>query len=229
MIKIKKAIIFDAGTLITFAMNGLLPELRKLKNIFNGKFLITEQVKDEVVDRPINTKRFELEALKIQKLIYDKVLELPDSLGIKPSEIVSNLDKYLEIANKTFIANGNTIKIVDLGETSCLALSKILNNEGIKNVIATDERTVRILSEGPDNLRSLLQKKLKTRIRADSKNYNYFREFKFIRSAELVYVAYKKGIIGLDGPMVLDALLFAVKFKGCAISEDEIREIERIK
>jgi len=229
MKKINKAIIFDAGTLITFGMNGLLPELKGLKEIFNGRFLITQQVKDEVIDRPINTKRFELEALKLQKLVNEKVLELPDSLGIKESEIVSRTDKYLEIANDTFEANGNKIKLIDLGETSCLSLSKILTDQNVKNVIAADERTVRLLSEKPENLKNLFQKKLKAKISANSKNYEYFKGFNFIRSAELVYVAYKKGVIKLGGPMVLNALLWAVKFKGCAISGDEIHEIERIK
>ena len=35
---INKAIIFDAGTLISLSMNGLIDELRKLKKIFNGNF-----------------------------------------------------------------------------------------------------------------------------------------------------------------------------------------------
>ena len=52
----KKAIIFDSGTLISFSMNGLLPELRELKKIFNGKFLITKDVKREVIDKPIKIK-----------------------------------------------------------------------------------------------------------------------------------------------------------------------------
>lgn len=226
---IKKAIIFDAGTLITFAMNGLLPELKELKGIFNGKFLITDEVKSEVIDRPINTKRFELEALKIQKLLHEGILELPAALGIKEREIQENTDNFLEIANSTFIVDGSNLKIVDLGETSCLGLSKALQNRGIRNVIAADERTIRVLSERPENLRMLFQKKLKTRIRVNPKNYNYFKDFRFIRSAELVYVAYKKGVIKLKGPMVLDALLYAVKYKGCSISHEEIKEIERIK
>ena len=37
------------------------------------------------------------------------------------------------------------------------------------------------------------------------------------------------GIIITDGKKVLDALLWAVKFKGCSISGDEINEIVRIK
>ena len=64
-----KAIIFDASTLISFAMNGLLREIVGLKKIFKGKFIITKEVKSEVIDRPIKIKRFELEALKIQQLI----------------------------------------------------------------------------------------------------------------------------------------------------------------
>jgi len=225
----QKAIIFDASTLITLAMNGLFQEFRSLKEIFKGKFLITKEVKAEVIDRPISTKRFELEALKIQKLLEDQIIEMPDSLGISDREVSEGTDKLLEIANNTFEANANRIKLVDLGETSCLYLSKILTDKGIKNVVAVDERTIRMLSEKPENLKSLFQKKLKTRVNANTRNYDSFREFKFIRSAELVYVAYKKGLVKLKGQMVLDALLYAVKFKGCAISGDEINEIKRIK
>ena len=45
-----------------------------------------------------------------------------------------------------------------------------------------------------------------------------------------MYVAWKKGLIEIaDGNKVLDALLWALKFKGCAISGDEINEIKAIK
>ena len=56
----EKAIIFDASTIISFVMNGLVPEFRRLKENFKGKFLITSEVKEEIVDKPINIKRFEL-------------------------------------------------------------------------------------------------------------------------------------------------------------------------
>ena len=57
-----KAIIFDSGTLISFAINGLYEELKLLKAKFDGKFIITDEVKAEIIDKPINIKRFELEA-----------------------------------------------------------------------------------------------------------------------------------------------------------------------
>ena len=87
--KMKRAIIFDAGSLISLSMAGLINELIKLKENFNGQFLITEQVKFELVDKPIKIKRFELEALRIQELLNKKILEMPDSLGID-NKIIEN-------------------------------------------------------------------------------------------------------------------------------------------
>ena len=224
-----KAIIFDASTLITLAMNGLLEELKELKQIFDGKFLITKDVKYEIIDRPSEIKRFALEALKLKELLNLNVLEMPNSLRISDSEISRETQKLINIANSTFEANGKKIHLVDLGETSCMALSKILSDKKIKNVLAVDERTIRMLAEKPENLKELFQKKLKVRIVPDRENYKYFQGFSFIRSAELVYVAYKKGLVRWKNGNLLDALLYAVKFKGCAISDDEIMGIEKIR
>lgn len=223
-----KTIIFDAGTLISFAMNGLYEEIRQLKRIFNGKFLITSQVKHEIIDKPITIKRFELEALKLKHLFEDKVLETASSLGIKEEEITKKADEILSIANKIFISHDKEIKILDIGEASCLALSRILDSKCIRNVIAADERTIRMLAEKPENLAKLLTKKLHTKIKAKRENFKHFKGFRFIRSAELVYVAYKKGLIKLKDKMVLDALLYAVKYKGCSISGEEIEQIKKI-
>ena len=225
-----KVIIFDSGTLISLSMNGLLNLVKKLKGIFHGKFIITNEVKKEIIDKPITIKRFELEALKIKQLVGEGVLEFPTSLKISDAEISKKTNEILDIANNTFMANGKSIHIIDSGEASCLALSKILDKKKIKNVIAVDERTTRILGEKPENMKKLLGKKLHTNINPKPQNFKFFGGFKFIRSAELVYVAYKKGLVDIkDGKLLLDALLYAVKFKGCAISGDEIREIKKLK
>jgi hypothetical protein len=223
-----KAIIFDASTLISFSMNGLLPELKELRKIFNGKFIITEKVKKEVIDRPITIKRFELEGLKIKQLLDEKVLEMPVSIGIKDEEISKKTDEILNIANNSFIGEKRNIKLIDLGEASCLALSKILNEKKIENVIAIDERTTRMLGELPENLQKLMQKKLHTKINLKKENLEFFKGFKFIRSAELVYIAYKKKLVRLKNGLVLDALLYGVKFKGCSISNEEIEEVKKL-
>ena len=53
-------------------------------------------------------------------------------------------------------------------------------------------------------------------------------QFRFIRSSELVYVAYKKGFIKLNDKRALEALLYATKYKGCAISWEEIEQLKRL-
>ena len=223
-----KIIIFDSGTLISFVMNGLLPELKKLRKIFDGKFIITNEVKKEIIDKPITIKRFELEALKLKQLLDEKILEMPVSVRIGNKEISKKTDEIMEIANNTFIGKGDSIKLIDSGEASCLVVSRLLNEKGIRNIIAIDERTTRMLVEKPENLENLLRKKLHTQITSKKENFKFFKGFKFIRSAELIYIAYKKGLVKLRNGPVLDALLWAVKYKGCAISGDEIKEIESL-
>ena len=226
---IQKILIFDSGSLISLSINGLLEELKKLKKIFNGEFIITKEVKKEVVDNPIKIKMYELEALKIQNLIDEGCLNMPDKIGITDKEITNLMFKLMNFANTMFIGNGNEIQLIQQGETSCLALSKILNEKKIKNVLVVDERTTRMLVEKPENLKELLEKKMHTNVKLKESNFKEFNGFKIIRSTELIYIAYKKGLINLRGKEVLDALLYALKFKGCAISSEEIEEIKNIK
>jgi hypothetical protein len=223
-----KAIIFDSGTLISFSMNGITDYIRKLKEIFKGKFLITAEIKREVIDKPITIKRFELEALKIKELLDNKVLELPPSLGINERDVSNKTAEIRKIANSTFQGRGRDINLIDSGEGSCLALSKMLSEKGIKNIIAIDERTTRLLAEKPENLIRIFERKMNTKVTSKQQNYKFFLGFRMIRSAELVYVAYKKGLTKIKDKNLLDALLYAVKFKGCAISGDEIEQIKRI-
>ncbi len=223
-----KAIIFDAGILINFAMNGLLEEFRGLKELFHGKFLITREVREEIIDKPLKIKRFKLEALKIKELFSEGILETPLSLGIDENKISTMTNEIKNLANNTFFGHGNAMQIIDSGESSCLALSLLLNEKRIKNVVAVDERTIRVLGEKPENLLALLQKKLHTSITAKKENFKSFKGFKFIRSTELIYVAYKMGVIKLKNNGILDALLYALKFNGCSISDEEISEIEKL-
>lgn len=97
-----KAIIFDSGALISFSINGLTDMIKDLKEIFKGKFLITSEVKKEVIDTPLRMKNYELEALKIKQLLDEGVLEMPSSLGINDSEISVKTKEILDVAN-TFL------------------------------------------------------------------------------------------------------------------------------
>ena len=192
MKQLNKAIIFDAGALISLSMNGLIDELRKLKEIFNGSFLITQKVKEEIIDKPLKIKQFELEALRAKKLLDEGILELADSFGFENSEIEARAMKIMGIANSFFYSSKGQVNIMHMGEASCLALSKMLTEKKINNVIAIDERTTRMLIEKPENLKELLRKKLHANIKLVKKNFEYFRDFRVIRSAELMYIAWKR-------------------------------------
>ena len=64
-----------------------------------------------------------------------------------------------------------------------------------------------------------------TKIDVKKELVDFFRKFKFIRSIELIYVAYKKGILRSKDTHRLEALLYSLKYKGASISGKEIKEM----
>lgn len=223
-----KLVIMDSSSIITLAMNNLLYLLEKMKKS-DVRFIIPEDVRKEVVERPLQIKKYELEALNIQQLINKGVLELPQVIGVRPEDIKNERGRFMEIANHTFRAQDEWMKIISNGEASCLALAKLISNRDFEFVIMVDERTTRMLCEKPENLRKLFESKLHTKVYANEKNFGFFSGFKIIRSSEFCYIAYKKRLVGIaDGEQLIDALLYAVKYKGCAISGREIDIIKKI-
>jgi hypothetical protein len=225
--KPQKSLILDTGILINLSMNGLLYILEKLKSP-NLKFLITEQVKYEIIDRPISIPRFELGALRVKTPLEKSIIELPTSLKISNDKIKSITKDLMHIANHSVKSRGKWINIVSDAEISCLALSTLLTKKGIVNIVGIDERTTRILSERPQNLEKLMSKKLRSRVQLESKNFAPFKQFRFLRSTELVYVAHKKGILKVKGPKALEAVIYATKYKGSSISHEEINEMKNL-
>ena len=221
-------IVLDSSSIISLAMNSLLYLFKKMKKP-EVRFVIPEDVKREVIERPLQIKRYELEALAVQQLVNDGVLETPQAIGISPNAVKLEREKLMDTANHTFNARGEWIKIVSSGEVGCIAVAKLAEEKNFKAVIMVDERTTRMLCEKPENLRALLESKLHTSVAAEEKNFKFFSGFRIIRSAEFSYVAYKKGMIDIsDGSHLIDALLYAVKFKGCAISSQEIEQLKKI-
>lgn len=226
---LSKALIFDSGALITLSMNGLLDILRELKKDFNGKFLITSEVKAEVIDRPIGIKKFELGALRVQSLLDEGIIEMPASLGISNGQISKRTAELVEIANHCVKIRDRWVKIVSGAEMSCVALCMELLKKNVESMIAIDERTLRILAERPENLGKMMSDKLHQQVHVSECRLKPDCPKKFIRSSELVYVAYKKGLIPhLTNKKALEALLYATKFKGSSISFEEIDELKRM-
>jgi hypothetical protein len=219
MAQYKKALFFDASSIITLALTDLLHILEPLKHSFQGEFFITDEVKYEVIDKPIQERRFMLEALFIKKLFEQGVLKL---YPVSPRE----QSKTLRAANSTFISDGDFIKIVHPGEVSCLVAYNSIDAE--KKSMVIDERTMRLLCESPENLRKLLQNKLHKKISALERNYSYFKNINLIRSCELALIAYGFNLIDLPAKRgdIIRALLYATKFNGCSLSSKEIDSLK---
>ncbi|MEN9626368.1 MAG: hypothetical protein RL557_696 [archaeon] len=225
----KKYLIFDAGPLINFSMNGLIDILEKLQKEFKGEFLITKEVKEEIIDNPIIIKKFELEALRLETLFKKGTIKHADLAKAEVEELRVIRDKLLQIANSMFKSRKGPIHLLDKGEAAALALSVILERKLKESIpLVIDERTARMLCENPDNLKKIFEKKFRGPVYADRRSYQEFENFKVIRSTELMYIAYKKKLFDSKDKRMLDALLYALKFHGCSITDDEISEIKAI-
>ncbi|MAH06931.1 hypothetical protein CMI38_01620 [Candidatus Pacearchaeota archaeon] len=218
-----KSLIFDAGPLINFSMNGLLYVLEELKKNSDVEFLITKEVKKEVIDKPMTIRRFKLEALRMNDLYKKGVVKLADLSVKEVDELREIRDGLMDVANRSYKTKKKTLHLLDKGEAAALALAKVMKNKnGVDVPIAIDERTARMLVENPENLRKVLEKKFHTSVEADLKGLKSFEGFKVIRSTEIVYMAFKKGLTRVRGPKALEALLYGLRFKGASISDEEI-------
>lgn len=223
-----KALFFDSGPVISLAMNNLLWLLAPLKEKFSGEFYITPSVRHELVEKPLQIKRFEFEAVQIIKLIEQGVLKLSAVNELEAKSIVST-------ANSSFTCKGKFLRIIQDAEIETLVLA----NESETKTAVVDERTVRLLLEDPESLRLLLEKRLHSPVRMQQNTIKKFQrslaDTKIIRSAELAASAF---LLGLFDPMVpkvktgklllLDAVLWGVKSSGCAITGQEIEDLKKL-
>jgi len=226
-----KTLVFDAGPVISLALNNLLWTLERLKNKSDIRFIITSGVKKEVVEKPLNTQKFKFEALQVLRLVNENVLSLTESKDI---DVLTN--KLLDISNRIFMAHSHCIRIVHYGEMSSLAAVISLSADAL----VIDERTTRLLIENPAKLRYILSRTLHTDVKVDRSALHEFQELtkkvNIIRSAELAVVSYEKGMLNSFLPKLpypkktlLEAVLWGVKLQGCSISRREIEDIVSIE
>ncbi len=225
--KMRKVLILDAGPLINLSMNGLLEIFEKIKQ-HGITIAITNYVYQEVVDRPSHIPRFELGALRIKELMQKGVIQFATELGLASQEIESETQHMVSLINCAVKTENHCIEIVSPAEVSCLAVSRILSRRAIENIIGIDERTTRVLFEKPSNLKDLMSNKLHRHITLNTQEIEKLGHFRFIRSSEIVYMAYKKGFIQIPDKRALEALIYATKFKGSSISWDEMEQLKRL-
>ena len=220
-----KYLVFDAGPLISLAMSGLLPMLKKLKKSFDGEFILTPDVKREVIDKPLTIKKYKLEAVFIKELINEGIFKMSKDL-VSDSEVSMQTKKIMKDLNSVLVSQrtNERIKIIQDGEASCLAFADLCKGESL---IVCDERTMRLLTESPKNLKELMERKL--HVGLNMKTPDYLTKYNFIRSTELAYVAYKKNLLDVSStPDNLDAVLYGLKFKGTAVLSEEIEAMKKL-
>ena len=135
-------------------------------------------------------------------------------------------DKILKIINNSMRSDSKPIELIHNGEASCIAFSNLCNCD---SAIVIDERTTRMLVESPSSLKKMMENKLHRTLSLNEKDLKLLKNARFIRSTELLYIAYKKSLFNLKKDRaMLQAVLYAAKYKGTAISSQEIEEIKRL-
>jgi len=71
-----KSIVFDAGPVISLTTNNLLWLLEELKKKYKGEFYLAEAAKKELIDMPLETKKFKFEALQVLRCINEDILKI---------------------------------------------------------------------------------------------------------------------------------------------------------
>ena len=217
------SIVFDSGTLISFSQSCLIEILERLQKNLGQEFLVSNTVYREIVVNPMKIRRFELNAVRLHKAIESKWLTLIDAT---PMEI-ARMNELSTLANQSYLIDHHCLNIVQGGESEALAIC----NERRIDVLAMDERTTRMLIENPGQLQNLLRERNQKPVEMMEQNARQFGEpFKdltIVRSVELLALAYSRGLFEptlAQRPAALEAGLFALKFAGCAVSENEITE-----
>ncbi len=226
------SLIFDTGPIISLTLNNLLWLIEPLQKRFDGDFFITRAVYKELIERPLNTKKYKFEALQVLPLISRGIIKT-----LEDKTISDEAKELLDIANTTFSAHGNWIKIVHPGEIEVIAAAIKKGSQAI----VIDERTTRDLIENPKLIEKRLRRKLHTNISTNKENLRSISKrlkgLRVIRSFELAKVAYDLGL--LDRYMlkdeneivpdlrkaVLEGVLWAVKLSGCSVRGEDITQV----
>lgn len=227
-----KNIVFDTGPIITLTMNNLLWTLESLKEKSDVNFYITDSVKKELVDNPLNkTMRFKFEALQVLKCIEQGTIEVIDN-----PEIKNQSQKLLSLANNCFMAFGHNMNIVHEAEMSVIALYLQKNADAL----VVDEKTTRLLIENPKKLHIIIDHNLHSKVILDKDNLSEFakmtKNVKIIRSVELAAISYERGLLDKYIPnidnarqILLQSVLWGFKLNGCAVTKKEIEQMIRIE
>ncbi|HLC32311.1 MAG TPA: hypothetical protein VJJ82_00630 [Candidatus Nanoarchaeia archaeon] len=220
-------IVFDTGPIISLTTNNLLWTLEHIKTAFATNMALPVGVKHELVDKPLETRRFKFEAIQVQRLLERNVFAIVPEANIRGRAL-----DLLQLANSLLSFKGKPIQIVQQGEMETLACAI----EYRAFAVVIDERITRLLIENPFALKNLMERRLHLSLNIDMRVLKKLKQelsrLIVFRSIELVALAFEAGI--LDSLIVhiphakrelLESVLWGVKLSGCAVSEDEINAL----
>lgn len=216
----------DSSSLISLSETCNIDVLRFLK-AGGARFVIPPSVRDEIVTHPLKVRRLAFSAMRLRKLIYDKILEV-----VELPNLESECQAILALANKVINVGGRPLTILQEGEVECLALMKL---KGFKNLVV-DEKTTRLLVESPQTLFNALIDEYSEEVSVDETVLAAFKKglegSSVIRSSELLAVSADKGFFKEYGSAARDALyasLYALQNAGCSISTAELDEYAALR
>jgi len=212
-------IVFDTGPLISLSNTCLLEAL----NYLPSELYITPTVYREVYVHPRRKRIYAWSAERIGELIGRKIFV--HTLSAADLSTVEHLDRVL---NSVFYSSRGPIRILQRGELEAVVLAQRLDK-----ILAMDERTLRLIIEDPEQLRARLARKLHGWVKVNKERLERARELIrdifVVRSVDIVAYAYEKGFLHdkKDPVAALRAALYALKYNGCAVSEEEIERYLR--
>ncbi|MCR4335404.1 MAG: hypothetical protein NUV57_02600 [archaeon] len=218
-----KNIVVDSSSLITMSSSCILKMMKHIAEKENIKFIIPKSVYYESVERPLEIKRFELNAVRIRSAVQEGYMEVAKTTP----QIKKIMNELSTVTANLCSADGRKLRLINLGEAETLALM----NETNSRILLIDERTTRMLIEEPENVMGFLEKRHKCKVtlnKGELENFrSFFNQIQVIRSVELIALAYDDGAFEQEIPkskQALEAALFAAKYAGCSVSASEIKE-----
>lgn len=225
----KKSIVFDTSSIISLVTNNMLWILPPLKKKFNGDFLVPGAVYKEMISVPLHSKKYKFEAMVVCEYIHKGVIKSNRNMNLKPQT-----DELLNLTNRIFKIKERDMKLFHPGEVETLILADTLNS----SAIVTDERSMRLLMEDPKRLAKLLTKKFHSKVKVNKEVLKTFKsktkDVTVLRSTELALMAYDLGLMDHflkhhNKKELIDAMLWGLKTRGCAISPHEIDDYKNLE
>lgn len=208
-----RTLVTDSSSIISLASSCLLWILPRI----NVRLIIPQEVFRESIERPRKIRRFMYESDRISLLLKKGIIQTvsaDNSFVGKVDSLVNNLLFYKKYP----------LRIMHRGEIECLA---VLLKQNQKHLLV-DERTTRLLIEDINALKNYIQSRTGYRLRINERVRNELEDMFYgvyvFRSSELVAYAYEKGLFEEYGKHVLEHALWAVKFGGCSITSQEVRD-----